>query len=294
MSVDTPETGARRRQAGQTASIALPQGRATLDGAVSPLTQRRRIAGVDVIDAKGGDVVQRLRSALAGTKLTRVAFLNAHCANIARRDRAYREAMAQCLVLPDGVGVDIGAKILYGAPFSENLNGTDFLPRFLMALRTGRRVALVGGRPGIADRAVLSLAAIAPQHHYEAVSDGFFGEAGLPDVLSRLEEGRFDIVLVAMGVPLQERFIVEALDHRHGQVAFAVGALFDFLAGEVVRAPRAVRRLRLEWVWRLGLEPGRLWRRYILGNPLFIAGMLKDRLMRIFQAGPAAPRNERG
>lgn len=293
MSTDTTGTGTSQRPAARSVSIALPQRSATLVGAAT-LSPKRRIAGVEVIDAKGGDVIQRLRAGLMGERMTRIAFLNAHCANVARRDEAYREAMAQCLVLPDGVGVDIGAKILYGAPFAENLNGTDFLPRFLIALEGCRRVALIGGRPGIADRAVLSLAAIAPQHHYEAVSDGFFGEDGVSDVLSRLEEGRFDIVLVAMGVPLQERFIVDALDHRHGRLAFAVGALFDFLAGEVVRAPRAIRRLRLEWVWRLVLEPGRLWRRYVLGNPLFIAGMLKDRVLRLLRPDPASPRNERG
>ena len=285
MSTDTTGTGTSQRPAARSVSIALPQRSATLVGAAT-LSPKRRIAGVEVIDAKGGDVIQRLRAGLMGERMTRIAFLNAHCANVARRDEAYREAMAQCLVLPDGVGVDIGAKILYGAPFAENLNGTDFLPRFLIALE--------GCRRGIADRAVLSLAAIAPQHHYEAVSDGFFGEDGVSDVLSRLEEGRFDIVLVAMGVPLQERFIVDALDHRHGRLAFAVGALFDFLAGEVVRAPRAIRRLRLEWVWRLVLEPGRLWRRYVLGNPLFIAGMLKDRVLRLLRPDPASPRNERG
>ena len=78
--------------------------------------------------------------------------------------------------------------------------------------------------------------------------------------------------------PRQERFIAATLGPRHCTVAAGIGALFDFVAGEVQRAPELLRRLRLEWVYRLWLEPGRLWRRYVLGNPVFLLRMLRIRL----------------
>jgi len=238
----------------------------------------RRIAGIAVADLTGAAAIRRLEAALRSPfGPTRLAFLNAHCVNLVRRDTAYRRALSDCLVLPDGIGVDIAAKLLYGARFRENLNGTDFVPRLLSALKRPQRVALIGGAAGVAERAAARLRHLAPRHDYIVVADGFFDAASQPAVLTDLERAEADIVLVAMGVPAQELFLANALDARHGRLFVGVGALFDFLAGNVSRAPIVVRRLRMEWVWRLGLEPSRLWRRYILGNPAFLLGIVRDR-----------------
>ncbi|RFC64393.1 WecB/TagA/CpsF family glycosyltransferase [Fulvimarina endophytica] len=251
----------------------------------APGPARLTIAGIAVENAMAERIVDRLERAIATGSmpgalpgpLLRVAFLNAHCVNVSRKDEAYRAALGECTVLADGIGVDLAARMLHGAPFVANLNGTDFVPLFLKTVGRPLRVALVGGAPGIAERAAAALAAAQPRHAFAAVSDGFFGEAGRERVLADLQTGGFDVVLVAMGVPAQELFLTRHLDARHGRVAMGVGALFDFLAGEVSRAPPVIRRLRLEWVWRLMQEPGRLWRRYVLGNPSFVAGILADR-----------------
>ncbi|TFF21972.1 WecB/TagA/CpsF family glycosyltransferase [Jiella endophytica] len=245
-----------------------------------PDTMLMAIGGVAVADIAGADAISRVEAALARRRRLDVGFVNAHCVNVARRNAAYRAALAEFLLLPDGVGVDIAASVLYGRHFTENLNGTDFVPRLLAGLPGQRRIALVGAAPGIAERAAAGLSAVAPQHEVFAVADGYFGAQGRQEVLDRLAASRPDIVLVAMGVPAQEIFIRRHLTDSHGTVFIGVGALFDFLAGNVLRAPRAVRRLRLEWVWRLGLEPKRLFRRYVLGNPLFLKDVMLDRLRR--------------
>ena len=95
-------------------------------------------------------------------------------------------------------------------------------------------------------------------------------------LLGKLKVERPDLLLVAMGNPLQERFIADKLGPQHGSVAAAVGALFDFFADEVPRAPELVRQIRLEWLYRLWLEPRRLWRRYVLGNPAFLLRMARQ------------------
>ncbi|MCP3053716.1 WecB/TagA/CpsF family glycosyltransferase [Aurantimonas marianensis] len=240
----------------------------------------RMIAGIAVTDLSGAAVIAALAGALASGRTTRLAFLNAHCVNLARRHAAYKRALERFVVIPDGIGVDIAARMLYGKPFTENLNGTDFLPRLLAALDGRLRVALIGGAPGIAGRAAARLAAEIPAHDYIVVSHGFFDHEACAGVLDDLAAAEADIVLVAMGVPAQELFIADHLDARHGRLFVGVGALFDFLAGNVARAPLAVRRARMEWVWRLMLEPGRMWRRYILGNPRFLLGILRDRSRR--------------
>ena len=85
-------------------------------------------------------------------------------------------------------------------------------------------------------------------------------------------------MLVAMGVPRQELWISRHLTAGHCIMPIAVGALLDFMSGSVPRAPQWVRRWRLEWVFRLVIEPSRLWRRYIIGNPVFLARVVGQKL----------------
>ena len=88
---------------------------------------------------------------------------------------------------------------------------------------------------------------------------------------------RPDVFLVALGNPLQERWIDEHLEQLGVPVSIGVGALFDYLAGRVPRAPRWVLRARIEWLFRLVVEPRRLWRRYVMGNPRFMWRVLRSR-----------------
>jgi exopolysaccharide biosynthesis WecB/TagA/CpsF family protein len=96
-------------------------------------------------------------------------------------------------------------------------------------------------------------------------------------VAERVRAARPDVLLVALGNPLQECWIDANLAQLDARVAIGVGALFDYLAGRVVRAPRWVRALRGEWLFRLLVEPRRLWRRYVLGNPQFLWRVLRAR-----------------
>lgn len=80
-----------------------------------------------------------------------------------------------------------------------------------------------------------------------------------------------DIVLVALGVPAQELWLHRNADKLNANLTLGVGALFDFLAGNVTRAPKMVRKAKMEWVWRLAMEPRRMARRYLLGNVEFMA-----------------------
>jgi exopolysaccharide biosynthesis WecB/TagA/CpsF family protein len=95
--------------------------------------------------------------------------------------------------------------------------------------------------------------------------------------LALLKGQPVDLLLVAFGNPRQEIWIAERITHEHAHLAIGVGALFDFLAGEVQRAPRWLRAARLEWAYRLMLEPARLWRRYVLGNPAFLLRVLRQK-----------------
>lgn len=240
----------------------------------------KTILGISVIGIRWDEAIALLTRLLAERRFTKVSFLNAHNANIAYMDPVFAEALDDFLILPDGIGVDMAAKLLYGAPFPANLNGTDFVPAFLQASATPLTVALLGATRVNAEGASKKLAALAPQHTFAVIHDGYFSAAEEPEIIARVAKLRPDILLVAMGVPRQELWIARNIDARHCTLPIAVGALLDFLSGTVPRAPLWLRRLRLEWLFRLAVEPGRLWRRYIVGNPLFLWRVMRQKLSR--------------
>ena len=238
----------------------------------------RRIGGVDVMVATAEEAVRVLGDRLDQRIYTPVGFVNAHCVNVAADDPAYRLALADFLLLPDGIGIDLGSRLLFGTAFPENLNGTDFVPLLLRSIERPLRVALIGAAEGIVERAAAGFAIQHPRHSFLPIASGFFAKgAQTEDVLARLRAAKADIVLVALGVPRQELFIAKHLDGRHAVLAIGVGALLDFTAGKVPRAPKLLRRLRLEWAYRLAVEPRRMWRRYVIGNPRFMLRILAER-----------------
>ncbi len=208
---------------------------------------------------------------------TAVAFLNSHVANVAADDPAFAELLRRFLVLPDGIGIDIAAWMKHGRSFPANLNGTDFIPILLERLQTPLHVGLIGAHKANLARACATLADCYPRHRFTAYADGYSTALTDGSLIARLWQDRPDILMVATGVPAQEKWIAGHLDQRACTLAFGVGALFDFLSGATPRAPWLVRRLRSEWLWRLALEPRRLFGRYVLGNPLFLYRVWKDR-----------------
>lgn len=245
----------------------------------SAQSQHRDIFGIKVSALGWSEALEHLQHGLNNPGPQRIFnFLNANNANLALRDSRYREGLARSEVLPDGIGVDIASRTLHGAAFPSNLNGTDFVPALLVYADRPMKIALIGARADILDRAAEGFRAATPWHQFHAVSDGFFSEDDTPAILDRLAEIDPDITLVAMGSPHQELWIDTHIREGHGRLVFGVGALFDFISGTVPRAPRLLRDLRLEWLWRLGLEPSRLWYRYIVGNPVFLYRVLRYKL----------------
>jgi exopolysaccharide biosynthesis WecB/TagA/CpsF family protein len=258
------------------ATVAL--NRTPADAAPLAAIARRDIGGIAIAAISHATALATLLDCLARRRHLKLAFCNANLFNIAADDPGLRRVLGGFLIFPDGVGVDIAARLLHGSTFPANLNGTDFTPALLAAAPQALRVGLVGGRPGIAERAATRLAQEHPRHVFEVLGHGFFDANEEAQILARLEANPPDILLVAFGNPLQERWISEKLTGRHCTVAAGVGAFFDFMAGEVARAPLAIRRLRLEWVYRLWLEPARLWRRYVVGNAIFLMRIARLRL----------------
>jgi alpha-1,3-mannosyltransferase len=217
-----------------------------------------------------------------------VAFANAHTLNVATADPDFRTALQNALVFNDGIGLDIASRILYGSPFPENLNGTDFTPDYLRHTKHHYRLFLLGAAPGTAERAAGRLSALCPRHRIVGSHHGHFEAGKISEITDLIRRSGANVLIVALGNPKQELFIQERLAETGCGLGIGVGALFDFLAGNVPRATPRTRIWRLEWVYRLAHEPRRLARRYLIGNPMFLMRIAQQWWSgaRVRQAGP--------
>jgi exopolysaccharide biosynthesis WecB/TagA/CpsF family protein len=252
----------------------------------------RDILGISVAVMSMEAALALLEKRIAQNQFMPLAFLNANNANIAQQNAALKDAFGKFLVLADGVGVDIASFALHGAMFPANLNGTDLVPRLLRRIQRPLKVHLIGARRDIADTARDAFQKMCPQHVVSVISDGYFTAADEPRILSQLEAEKPDVLLVAMGVPRQELWIAQNIGPGHCTVPIAVGALFDIFTGAVPRAPGWMLALRIEWLYRLWREPKRLWRRYIIGNPVFLASVIKAKVSGTSSARGAALASE--
>lgn len=237
-----------------------------------------RILDVEVDNLLMDDAVHRVLDLIDAGRHAQVSFVNPACANIAAGNRTYRRDLtASSLVLPDGIGMKIAGDWL-GTPIRQNVNGTDFFPRLCNAMNERRqRLYLVGARPQVVARVAEVVGQRWPQIEVVGAQHGYFVAAEEASIAQDIQESGAHVVLVAMGVPMQERFIARNGPAMGACVAIGVGGLFDFVAGRISRAPQWMRDAGLEWVWRLVQEPGRMWKRYLLGNFSFLARVILQR-----------------
>ncbi len=170
--------------------------------------------------------------------------------------------------------------------FRQNLNGTDLVPAFLAAETVPRTLFLLGAKPGIAEAAARNLALLHPQHRVVGVRDGYFAPEETGAVIAAINAASPDILLVALGNPGQEMFIAEHAHRIDARVLMGVGALLDYTAGASLRAPAALRLVRLEWLFRLLREPRRLGRRYTVDIVVFLVAILRLRLASLMRDRP--------
>ena len=232
----------------------------------------RRIGPLDISVMTREAALARVLDAVTARQPLLVAFANAHTVNSAKSCPALITALSGALLLNDGIGIEIASRALYGAPFPQNLNGTDFTPALLGALPAGTRLFLLGSAPGVAEEAGSRWQKLFPQIELVGTQHGFFTADEEPALIAQIAASGTDLVFVAMGNPRQE---IWASDHlkRIGVPVLCVGALFDFTAGVMRRSPDWVQRAKMEWLYRLAQEPRRLSRRYIVGNATFLSGI---------------------
>jgi len=197
----------------------------------------------------------------------------------ARTDPLFMEILQRAdLVVPDGIGVVwAGAKL--GQPFPERIPGIELAEGLLArAAAKGYRIFLLGSAPGVADQAAAKLQERWPGLRVVGTHHGFFQGPEEEQVLERLKELRPDILLAALGVPRQEKWLAAHLAELRIPVAVGVGGSFDVWAGVDKRAPEWLRKLNLEWLYRLVRQPWRIRRMAVL--PVFVLTVWKELLFK--------------
>ncbi|MDH3377083.1 MAG: WecB/TagA/CpsF family glycosyltransferase [Gammaproteobacteria bacterium] len=239
------------------------------DNAVVPLSFS--IFGIDIRNTTMAEAVAWITERATNKQDTLVTFVNPDCLNIAYGDIDYRRILHHAdAVLPDGIGIKVACR-MRGIEQMENVNGTDLFP-FLCerASETGLSLFLLGSHPGVADLVKREMQDRYPNLRIAGTQHGYFSAEEETRVIDRINQSGADLLLVAMGCPRQEKWLHCHQRNLNARVRIGVGGLFDFYSGRVRRAPIWMRELGLEWVWRLLQEPTRLWRRYVIGNPLFL------------------------
>jgi len=206
--------------------------------------------------------------------LHQVATVNLDFVALAQHNPLFKETVNQAdLVLPDGMPL-VWLSRLKGQPVPQRVTGVDLVDRSCeLAVRTGRSVFLLGAAPGIAAAAARTL-----QHRYPGLQvagtySPSFSEAAAEEndrIVGMIRDTAPGFLFVALGAPKQDLWIRAQRDRLTVPVAIGVGGTLDILAGAVKRAPAWMQRSGLEWSYRLGQEPRRLWRRYLVNDlPMF-------------------------
>jgi N-acetylglucosaminyldiphosphoundecaprenol N-acetyl-beta-D-mannosaminyltransferase len=216
----------------------------------------------------------------SGGPQRRVMYVNAHVVNQSRANPALRRALESSdLIYCDGYGVRLAARVL-DVPVPHRMTGADWVWGLAALCEAeGRSLYLLGSDPPVAREAADELRRWYPRLEVAGAHHGYFDldSAHNLRVIEDVNARRPDIVLVGMGTPKQELWVERYAERIDADILWTVGALLDYISGRVPRAPRWLADNGLEWIFRLAVEPQRMWKRYLIGNPAFLSRVLRER-----------------
>lgn len=241
------------------------------------------ILGVHVHSINVNELIELIIQACIEKRKVTISYVNVHAINIAYQLRWFKDFLNSSeVVFCDGYGVKRAAEFL-NQPVLYRNTPPDWIS--LLAHELAIRdytLYLLGAHPGIIEKAAAALTRREPSLKIVGCYHGYFekklGSAEQRTVLEEINRVKPKVLLVGFGMPAQEEWLKTNLASLNINVAMPVGALFDYLAGNVYRAPRWMTDHGLEWLGRLIIEPKRLWKRYVLGNPLFLWRVFKQKI----------------
>lgn len=233
------------------------------------------VLGVSYDNVTMEEALARGRQILQGDRTCYCVTPNAEMAYEALQDEGFRRLLNGAeLVLPDGAGVILGAKLLK-TPLKQKVAGIEFAQNMLSVMEElGSRLYLLGSKPGVAELAGKKILEKHPKLQICGMADGYFKDEA--EVVEKINTAQADAVYVCLGSPKQEYFMQKHREALSAKLLCGLGGTLDGIAGTVKRAPRWMIRLQLEWLYRLIKEPRRFKR--MLRLPKFIFAAVKKRM----------------
>lgn len=243
---------------------------------------RVNILGVEVDSLSVDGLHDEIAKIALNQRKEMILNVNVQCLNLAYENKWLQRLLNDAyLVFCDGAGVMLGAQIL-GHEISQRITYADWMWQ-LGAFAENQKLSLffLGGKPGIAEITSINLKDRFPHLDVIGTHHGYFdksqGHTDNERVIQLINNAKPNILIVGFGMPLQEKWLMENWHRLDANVTLTGGAVFDYISGELPRAPRWMTENDLEWFGRLLIEPQRLWRRYLIGNPLFLWRVVKQR-----------------
>lgn len=236
---------------------------------------RTDVLGVGFDDLTMNTAVEQAYTLLDGSRGSYIVTPNPEIVWLCRSDSGLKKNISEAsLVLPDGIGVIYGSKIL-GRPLRGKLAGIDFAEKLLEKMsHTGKSVYLLGAKPGVVDLAAENLKKKYPGLIVAGTSDGYFKEDA--PVITQINAAKPDFLMVCLGAPKQEYWMARNKEKLDVRLMAGLGGSLDVFAGIVERAPISWQKLHLEWLYRLKKEPRRITR--MIKLPLFLFAVIGQRI----------------
>ena len=241
--------------------------------------KRIEILGIPVDPMPSDTLIENIERLHAHGSAT-ITYANVHVVNLAQDDMALSAFLHNAdLVYCDGNGLRLGAHLL-GSSIPARMTGADWIWDLAQHAEGKWRLYWLGGADGVAEKAAQELRERYPELEIQT-DHGFHAQSGPEDaaVVKRINDYAPDILLVGMGTPTQECWVDARRTSIDAPVVWCIGATADVLAGVETRGPKWLTD-RAEWLSRLWANPSDKWRRYLVGNPLFVARVLRSRWSR--------------
>ena len=239
--------------------------------------EKVEIFGIKVDNLNTREFIEKIfdQKHLNGPKV--IFYINANTVNIAFKDKEFKDILNKAsIVYTDGFGVVFASKIL-GRPLKERVNAADFFDEFCKkCIDFDKGIYFLGGRQKMLEDLYINLKNRYSYLRILGIKNGHTPQDEEKDIINEINKLRPNILIVGLGSPKQEFFIFKHLPSLEVETIWTVGGLFNLLSGKIKRAPLLMRRLGLEWLFRLFQEPTRLWRRYLIGNFIFIYRVAKE------------------
>ncbi len=238
------------------------------------------ILNIDIANITYKDILNKIQDCISQSRYFSFSYVNAYVALKINSDNLLRDDMNKITALyPDGIGIYWASKFLYGKNgLCERINGTDLYYKILeLAEQSGYKVYFFGGDEKHIDPLKVKLKGLYPNLNISGIisRDISFSE----NILEKLNQSNSDILFLGLGTPYQEKWIATLGKKCNIPIQVSVGSGIDFLSGSYKRAPKLFRVIGLEWLFRLFLEPKRLWKRYLIGIPVFIFQVIKQKIL---------------